>query len=181
MNFKEYSFRPDIRVCVYNVGNENLEYHRHEHISDMTYCAAGELILELPEVKKSFIFRVGQIVQVPYNTVHRVSHFSKSVERSRYVLVQIGKFSIDFVHDNTFAYGENQTDIGGRKLEYFIGENRERLEQIASEFKRHRPADLSTSEYADVLAALEIICSDGIPRSHTNDMIMEQFKTLECT
>ncbi|MDC8759600.1 hypothetical protein [Janthinobacterium fluminis] len=179
MDFKEYSFDPDIRVCVYNVGDENLEYHKHTCISDITYCAAGRLILELPEINKSYVFHPGQIIQVPYDTVHRVSHFSKTEQHSRYVLVQIGKFSIEFIRDDSIVFGENKMDMQDKSLNYYIGENHENIKRIAASFKAQRPENLSDQEYADVLAALAAVCNKGIPQVHTNDVIMQQLKELE--
>lgn len=166
-------------MCVYNVGHANLDYHRHTHVSDITYCAAGRLMLELPQLGKSYVFHPGQIVQVPYDTIHRVSHYSDSDSHSRYILVQIGKFSIDFIKDDGIVAGENPTNIRNKGLNFYIGDQGDRLRNIAAEFRERRPDDLSDSEYADVLAALDTVCHNGIARSHTNEVVLRKLTALE--
>lgn len=181
MDFKEFSFSQDIRVCIYHVGNENLAYHRHTHISDITYCASGRLMLELPALNTSYIMHPGQFIQVPYDMVHRVSHCSPQTERSSYVLVQLGQFSIDFAHDERIVYGQNPRDLGATKLDYCIGGTRERLMSIAQQLTEDRPADLSDCEYVGILAALHTICKDGIARPPDKDVLLEQLNAIEAS
>jgi len=178
MDFKEFSFSPDIRVCIYHVGNENLAYHRHTHISDITYCAAGQLMLEIPALSMSYIMHPGQFIQVPYDMVHRVSHCSPQTEQSSYVLVQIGQFSIDFVHDEGIVYGQNPRDLGATKLDYSIGSTRERLMSIARQLTEDRPAKLSDWEYDSILSALRTVCKDGIARPLDKDVLLEQLNAI---
>jgi len=165
-------------VCVYNVGHENLDYHRHTHISDITYCAAGRLLLELPQLSKSYVFYPGQVVQIPYDTIHRVSHYSDSESHSRYILVQIGKFSIDFIRDDGIVVDGNPSNLRNKGLDCYIGDQGDRLRDIAIAFRECQPDDLSDAEYTDVIAALDAICHNGIARSHTNDTLFHQLTTL---
>jgi hypothetical protein len=178
MDFREFSFNPDIRVCIYHVGIENLAYHRHTYISDITYCASGRLMLELPECNTSYIMHPGQFIQVPCDMVHRVSHCSPEAERSSYVLVQIGQFSIDFVHDERIVFGQNPRDLGTTMLDYSIGSSRERLMSITQQLTDDRPADLTDSEYVSILAALRTVCRDGIARPPDRDVMLEQLNAV---
>lgn len=179
MDFKEFSFSENVRVCVYNVGRESLEYHKHANVSDITYCATGRLILELPQIKRSYVFHPGQIIQVPFDTIHRVSHFSDTDSQSRYILIQIGKFSIDFVHDDHIVFCESRTDIKGERLAFYIGDQLENLKNIAMQFRKKRPPKLSDSEYADILVALDATCRHGISQRPRNDLILHQLHALD--
>ncbi len=181
MDFKEFSFSQNIRVCIYHVGNENLAYHRHTHISDITYCAAGQLMLDLPALNTSYIVHPGQFIQVPYDMVHRISHCSPRTERSSYVLVQIGQFNIDFVHDEGIVYGQNPRDLGATKLDYFIGSTRERLMSITQQLTEDRPVNLSDWEYDSILTALHTVCKDGIARPPDKEAMLEQLNAIQAS
>ena len=179
MEFKEYSFDPEIRLCVYNVGRENLEFHRHSHIADITYCASGRLRLELPELNKSYIFYPGQTIQVPCNTIHRVSHCDADADYSRYILIQIGRFSIDFVKDAVCTNGEQAIDLRGKNWDFFIDESLNRLRNITAKFLADRPHDLTHSEYTDMQKALNTVCSKGVKHRPTTGAILRQLAALE--
>lgn len=175
MNHKDFVFEPDIRVCVYNIGQENLDYHKHTYLSDLTYCASGELVLELPLIKRSFVFYPGQIVQVPKNTVHRVLHHSRSCKSSRYVLIQVGKFSIDFIPRNKNNY--QKINLKNKSLKYFIGNKR--IEDILSKFIMNKPDNLSDSEHEDILKALSLIREKAILQSPQNNVLWDQLKDIQ--
>lgn len=162
MDFKQFSFAGNIRVCLYNVGSENLAFHRHTHIADITYCAAGRLLLELPESDQCCIFHPGQIVQVPAGTVHRVSHCADNRSQSRYILIQIGRFSIDFVPAAREVPASRRVDLAADRLPFHIGDKREQLREIAAALRAQRPANLSDTEHADLQAALHRVCLDGL-------------------
>jgi hypothetical protein len=163
MDFKDFSFSPDIRVSIYHVGHENLAYHRHTHVSDITYCASGRLMLELPALGTSYLFHPGQFVQVPCDTVHRVSHCGAPSGVSTYILVQIGPFSID---------------LGATTLGYRIGNAREPLLSAARQMREARPANLSDTEYDSILGMLDTVCKDGIARPPEREALIEQFRAL---
>jgi hypothetical protein len=181
VDFKEFSFAGDIRVCVYNVGNENLSFHRHTHIADITYCAAGRLLLELPESGQSCLFYPGQIVQVPADTVHRVSHCGDGGHHSRYILIQLGRFSIDFERDVRMAPGGQRVDLGDVQLPFHLGDRLAQLRHIAAAMREHRPADVSDSEYADLLAALDFACEHGLAGRDLSPPIAQQLRALAAT
>jgi hypothetical protein len=178
MDFKDFSFSPDIRVSIYHVGQENLAYHRHAQVSDITYCASGRLMLELPALGGAYIFHPGQFVQVPCDTVHRVSHCAPDTELSSYILVQIGQFGIDFVRDADLACAENPVDLGQTRLGYRIGDARERLLSVARQLREERPANLSDAEHAGILAMLDAVCQDGIALAPDRAALLEQFRAL---
>lgn len=178
MDFKEFSFAGDIRVCVYNVGSENLAFHRHTHISDITYCAAGRLLLELPESGQSCLFYPGQVVQVPADTVHRVSHCSGNSSHSRYILIQIGRFSIDFESGARSMPGGQRVDLSDARLPFYIGDRLEQLRHIAATMREHRPANVSDSEYADLQAALHRACEGGLTGLDTRPPFIQQLQEL---
>lgn len=98
MEFKEFSFGPEIRVCLYTIGDEGLDYHCHTNISDITYCSHGEILIELLDQKKSVLLKPGQLFQVPAGQWHRCIHYSKNTKNSSYVLLQVGEFNIDFLN-----------------------------------------------------------------------------------
>lgn len=180
MDFKEFSFAGDLRVCVYNVGDENLSFHRHTHISDITYCAAGRLLLELPASGLSCLFYPGQIVQVPADTVHRVSHCG-SGGHSRYILIQGGRFSIDFERDVRMAPGGARVDLRDVRLPFHLGDRQAQLRQVAAGMREHRPADVSDSEYADLLAALDMACEHGLTERDVRPPLAQQLQALAAT
>jgi len=181
VDFKEFSFAGDIRVCVYNVGIQNLSFHRHTHIADITYCAAGRLLLELPESGQSCLFYPGQIVQVPADTVHRVSHCGDGGGYSRYILIQLGRFSIDFERDVRMAPDGQRVDLGDVQLPFHLGDRLAQLRQIAAAMREHRPADVSDSEYADLLAALHFACAHGLAGRDLGPPIAQQLRALRAT
>ena len=178
MDFKEFSFADDIRVCIYNVGSENLAFHRHTHISDITYCASGRLLLELPESGQSCIFYPGQVVQVPANTIHRVSHCANTNSYSRYILIQIGHFSIDFEHDTYAMPDVQRVDLSNISLPFFIGDKLEQLRQISAVVHERRPTNVSDSEYADLQAALHCACEEGLSGSNRHPPFAQQLQAL---
>lgn len=178
MDFKDFSFSPDIRVSIYHVGHENLACHRHMHVSDITYCAAGRLMLELPALESAFVFHPGQFVQVPCDTVHRVSHCGAQTGESTYILVQIGQFGIDFVRDEAMAAAPDPVDLGATALGYRIGDARERLLAVARQLREERPANLSDSEHASILGMLDTVCKDGIALAPDREALLAQFRAL---
>ena len=178
MDFKEFSFAGDIRVCIYNVGSENLAFHRHTHISDITYCASGCLLLELPESGQSCVFYPGQVVQVPANTIHRVSHGSDTNSYSRYILIQIGHFSIDFERDTCVMPDSQRVDLSNISLPFYIGDNLEQLRHISVVVHEHRPTNVSDSEYADLQAALHCACEEGLSGSNRHPPFAQQLQAL---
>ncbi|HEX8615483.1 MAG TPA: hypothetical protein VF800_29730 [Telluria sp.] len=165
-------------MSIYHVGHENLAYHRHAHVSDITYCASGRLMLELPSLGGAYIFHPGQFVQVPCDTVHRVSHCAPHAEHSTYILVQIGPFSIDFERDAGIVHGRNPVDLGDTSLGYRIGDARERLRSVARQLREERPASLSDAEHASILGMLDTVCKDGIAAAPDRAVLLAQFHAL---
>ncbi|MDY7540718.1 cupin domain-containing protein [Undibacterium sp. RTI2.1] len=180
MDFKEFSFAGDIRVCIYNVGSENLAFHRHTYISDITYCASGRLLLELPESGQSCLFHPGQVVQVPANTIHRVSHCSENSSHSRYILIQIGRFSIDFERDTRILPDGHRVDLSDVRLPFYIGDQLEQLRHIATAMRENRPANVSDSEYADLQVALRRAWEDGLTSPDVRPPLAQQLLALDC-
>lgn len=178
MDFKDFSFSPDIRVSMYHVGHENLAYHRHAHVSDITYCASGRLMLELPALGSAYIFHPGQFIQVPSDTVHRVSHCGPQAGNSSYILVQIGPFSIDFERDAGMVQGSDPVDLGQTRLGYRIGDAREHLLSVARQWREERPAGLSDAEHASILGMLDTVCKDGIALAPDRAALLAQFRAL---
>ena len=162
MNFKEFDCDNDIRICVYHVGDENLPYHRHTHLSDITYCISGQLMLELPEIDAATLFEVGQFVQVPMNMIHRVSHRSHRTNQSSYVLVQIGRFSIDFMDEIPAVAAVNYRHLSAATFACFVGSAADQLALIAKRFVDKRPPNLTDAEHDGILVALDGICRNGI-------------------
>ena len=163
MQFKELSFPPDIRLCVYHVGAEPLDFHRHAEIADITYCAAGRLVLELPESGVAHVFLPGQLVQVPRGAIHRVSHAGDAAHGSTYVLLQLGRFSIDFVPPPLTpgaAGGASATDSARGCT---LGAYRPRVAGMADQLRRTPPPALTATEQRDVLAALDTVLALARP------------------
>jgi len=103
MNFKEFNFDHNIRICVYNVGRESLDFHKHNHIADITYCAKGKLAIEMLDSHTRVDLQQGEFFQVPRAQKHRCYHIATDTEMSRYVLIQIGQFDIEFIKQEAIA------------------------------------------------------------------------------
>ena len=88
MKVKEYNVTHDLRICSYIIGSENLDFHKHKKLSDITFCVYGKLLLQIPELKKSIIVHPGEIVKVPKNKWHRI--ISCNGEEAKYILIQKG-------------------------------------------------------------------------------------------
>lgn len=176
MDFKELNYPPDIRLCVYHIGHENLEFHRHANIADITYCAAGELLLELPQADIARTFRPGQLVQVPRNAIHRVSHCSGAVGTSTYVLLQLGSFNIEFSQPDAFPRGQGDVQMRGNTARCYLGEYRDRVKQIDAQLRRNQPPQLSSTEYSHVLAALVAIDASGVGAQPEQHVVLAALK-----
>ncbi|MBP7847275.1 MAG: hypothetical protein KAZ94_04015 [Burkholderiales bacterium] len=135
-------------------------------------------MIELPEINRSFIFHTGQIVQIPSNMIHRVSHYSKTNQQSRYILIQIGKFSIDFIKDDRITISENYVDIKDKKINYYIGSHQENIKTILLYFIENRPTNLSNAEYINILEALNVVYKDAVLQMPTNDILLQQLKDI---
>ncbi len=177
MNSKEFSFDKDIRICIYNVNNEHLAFHKHTNISDITYCARGELLFELPAIDKSFIIPQGMMFQVPYDTAHRISHNSKQINFSRYVLIQLGKFDIKFVK-NEICNGKDKKLLSDQRLNFYIGNNKGPLTKIIKEFKTGCFNNLTEEENNDIIQALTLVSKKAINEIPINEKLLSQLKNL---
>ena len=110
--------------------------------------------------------------------IHRVSHYSKTNQQSRYILIQIGKFSIDFIKDDRITISENYVDIKDKKINYYIGSHQENIKTILLYFIENRPTNLSNAEYINVLEALNVVYKDAVLQMPTNDMLLQQLKDI---
>jgi hypothetical protein len=174
MDFKQYCFGPHVRVCVYNIGQENLDFHSHKYVSDITYCASGPLVLELPEQDRIIRFGKGQIVQVPNETAHRVRQCVTAIGTSRYVLVQLGDFSIDFHSDLPMRSTAEDFLLRDGLIKCYVDPAHDCLNEVMDEFAVHRPDNLSESEYADLIDGLSAIRRSAYLQKPCKSVILEQ-------
>lgn len=80
----------------------------------------------------------------------RSGHCSDTNSYSRYILIQIGHFSIDFERETCVMPDSQRVDLGNISLPFYIGDNLEQLRHISVVVNEHRPTNVSDSEYADL-------------------------------
>ncbi|WP_158715664.1 cupin domain-containing protein, partial [Streptomyces sp. NRRL S-481] len=97
MEMKEFYYQDGLRVSLFNLDHEAVPYHFHNEVSDMVYCSRGQIAIELPEAGEVYTVLPGQVFQVPRTNKHRFVNGAPVGTPSRYVLLQIGTFDINFV------------------------------------------------------------------------------------
>lgn len=97
MEMKEFHYQDGLRVSLFNLDHKAVPYHFHNEVSDMMYCSRGQITIELPDTDEVFTVHPDQVFQVPHPSKHRFVNGAPVGTPSRYVLLQIGDFDINFV------------------------------------------------------------------------------------
>ncbi|GHD92895.1 cupin domain-containing protein [Streptomyces naganishii] len=168
MEMKEFHYEDGLRVSLFNLDHEAVPYHYHNKVSDLMYCSRGRITIELPDSGEVFTVQPGEMFQVPSPSRHRFVNGAPVGTLSRYVLLQIGVFDINFVQDsNPIAerFAGREKTVGTDRAVY-IADRQEDIARLAERFDRARPAELTEEEQADVVQALRRFASRGIAGAH---------------
>lgn len=163
MEMKEFYYHDGIRISLFNLDHEAVSFHSHTTVTDIMCCVKGIIHIELPDTKKVYRVIEDQIFQVPSKAKHRFTNGNVNGKESRYVLLQVGNFDIDFL-ENTH---DLEISLQGVKLknviqtEINIDRRNDDIINIAKMFSREKPVELTFEERDDVVKALEIFASKG--------------------
>ncbi|MCK1818507.1 hypothetical protein MTQ10_02550 [Streptomyces sp. XM83C] len=180
MEMKEFHYEDGLRVSLFNLDHKAVPYHFHNEVSDLMYCSRGVITVELPDSGEVFTVRPGEMFQVPCPSRHRFVNGADAGTPSRYVLLQIGDFDINFVPDGErLAEGlaeksggrsdersENRSDGREKPGTVYIEDRREDIAKLADRFAADRPAELTPEEQADVVQALRAFVAHGVRSGH---------------
>lgn len=168
MEMKEFHYQDGLRVSLFNLDHKAVPYHFHNEVSDMMYCSQGRISIELPDTDEVFTVDPGEVFQVPNPSKHRFVNGAPVGTPSRYVLLQIGSFDINFV--------PSAKEIAGKFAErpatqvtdgtVYIEDRKTDILKLADHFEENRPEVLTPQEQSDVVAALRCFASRGLESAH---------------
>ncbi|WP_275818418.1 hypothetical protein [Streptantibioticus ferralitis] len=165
---KEFYYQDGLRVSVFNLDHKAIPYHFHGEVSDMMYCSRGQITIELPDADEVYTVHPGEVFQVPHPSKHRFVNGAPVGTLSRYVLLQIGAFDINFVP----AAKEIAGQFAGRAMTHvadgavYIEGRKNDIIKLADHFEQEKPEVLTPEEQADVVEALRCFASRGIEAGH---------------
>lgn len=168
MEMKEFHYEDGLRVSLFNLDHKAVPYHFHSEVSDMMYCSRGQITIELPDTGDAFTVQPGEVFQVPSPSRHRFVNGAPVGTPSRYVLLQIGVFDINFVP----AAGEIAEQFADRAKTLVtngavhIADRKVDITQLADHFERVKPEALTSEEQVDVVEALRCFASRGTETEH---------------
>ncbi|MFS8198901.1 cupin domain-containing protein [Streptomyces sp. CWNU-52B] len=168
MEMKEFYYQDGLRVSVFNLDHEAVPYHFHNEVSDMVYCSLGQISIELPEAGEVFTVLPGEVFQVPRTNKHRFVNGAPVGTPSRYVLLQIGTFDINFVPPAEGLAGKiaDSTVTHVADADVYVEDRKAEIIKLADHFASEKPEVLTTDEQADVVRALRCFVDRGIPAEH---------------
>lgn len=168
MEMKEFHYKDGLRVSVFNLDHKSVPYHFHNEVSDMVYCARGQITIELPDTSESFKIDPGQVFQVPNPSKHRFVNSAPVGTAARYVLLQIGTFDINFIPAAKEVAGQfaGRTAIHVPNGAVYIQDRKDDIFALAARFERDKPEALTVEERDDVVKALRFLASNGRPAMH---------------
>lgn len=162
MEMHQFVYDRDIRIVLCNLEDSLFPFHRHTNIPDIVYCSKGAIQVELPDLKQKYIVNTGEVFQIPPNVRHRFANKDITV-LSRYIILQIGEFSIEFFKN--IKEIEPLLDGIAPKLiknpDIFIKNYDEDLSKIIEDFKGNKKMGISEEEQTHVIDALEIFKKNG--------------------
>ncbi len=164
MEMKEFYYQDGLRVGVFNLDHKAIPYHWHSEVSDMVFCARGQITIELPDSHASYKIDPGEVFQVPCPSKHRFVNSAPPGTMARYVLFQIGTFDINFIPAAKEIAGQfaRVTPIAARSAVVYIRDRRHEIFALAHKFERVRPEALTADEAADVVRALRLLATMGV-------------------
>lgn len=168
MEMKEFHYQDGLRVSLFNLDHKAVPYHFHNEVSDMMYCSKGQITIELPDADEMYAVAPGEVFQVPHPNRHRFVNGAPVGTPSRYVLLQIGEFDINFVPDAKIIAGKfadrEATHVADGTVH--IQDRKSDIVELADHFEREKPEVLDAEEQADVVAALRCFASRGLETAH---------------
>jgi uncharacterized protein YaiE (UPF0345 family) len=168
MEMKEFYDQDGLRVSLFNLDHKSVPYHFHNEVSDMMYCARGQITIELPDMGEVFTVHPGQVFQVPNPSKHRFVNGAPVGTLSRYVLLQIGAFDINFIPDAKQIAGQ----FVGRAMTHvtdgvvYIQDRKDDIVKLADRFEREKPEVLTSEEQTEVVEALRFLAYRGLETVH---------------
>ena len=168
MEMKEFHYQDGLRVSLFNLDHKAVPYHFHREVSDMMYCSRGQITIELPDTGEVFTVQPGEVFQVPSPSRHRFVNGAPVGTLSRYVLLQIGEFDINFVPAaqelaERFA-GRAKTLVTNGSV--YIENRKDDITELADRFERVKPEELTAEEQRDVVEALRSFAARGTETEH---------------
>lgn len=158
----QFCYDRDIRIVLCNLKDSLFPFHRHTNIPDLVYCSKGAIQVELPDLKQKYIVNQGNFFQIPPNVRHRFANKNIEVE-SRYIILQIGEFSIEFFK-KIEEIEPLLTDVEAKNLlspDIFIKDYNPDIKFIINDFKLNRKKEISLEEQNDIILALEVFLQNG--------------------
>ncbi|MBB5934332.1 hypothetical protein [Streptomyces zagrosensis] len=168
MEMKEFHYQDGLRVSLFNLDHKAVPYHFHHAVSDMMYCSRGQIAVELPDTNEVLTVGPGQTFQVPHPNKHRFVNGAPVGTASRYVLLQIGTFDINFVPVTEDIAGQFTDRAATRVTDstVYIEDRKSDISKLADHFEQERPDGLDSEEQGDVVAALRCFASHGLETAH---------------
>ncbi|MEU5282260.1 cupin domain-containing protein [Streptomyces asoensis] len=168
MEMKEFYYQNGLRVSVFNLDHKSVPFHFHNEVSDMVYCSRGQIAIELPDDGEVFTVLPGQVFQVPRTKKHRFVNGAPVGTPSRYVLLQIGTFNINFVPHAEELAGKvaGRTAMHVADADVYIENRKADILELARHFASEKPETLTAEEQTDVVEALRCFVDRGIATEH---------------
>ncbi|WP_234498072.1 cupin domain-containing protein [Vibrio maritimus] len=173
MEMKEFYYENGIRVSLFNLDHEAVPFHFHQSVSDMIFCSKGTIQIELPEKKKVYTVAQGNVFQIPSRTKHRFANGEQHGRQSRYVLMQLGSFDIEFEQDTESmqALLPSAKPKHESKTPIYIENRKADIQALASRFAKNRPEALTEEENRDVVMALEYFAAKGVESVYSDEKV----------
>ena len=165
MEMHQFVYDRDIRIVLCNLEDSLFPFHRHTNIPDLVYCSKGAIQVELPDLKQKYIVNAGEFFQIPPNVRHRFANKDTKVS-SRYIILQIGEFSIEFFKNiqeiEPLLDGINPEII--KKPDVYIKDYDQDISKIIEDFQKNRKTEISEEEQIHVIDALEVFKQNGLAK-----------------
>lgn len=164
MEMKEFYYENGIRVSLFNLDHRAVPYHFHQSVCDMIYCAKGAINIELPDRQQIYHVPVGKVFQIPSKLKHRFANAMEPGKASRYVLMQLGEFNIEFVKNNKKMDAQlvGATHFDYQPTDVYIEDRKADILALVEHFSQNKPEVLDDEELSDVLTALKAFATQGI-------------------
>lgn len=164
MEMKEFYYEDGIRVSLFNLDHQSVSYHYHHTVSDMIYCAKGAIDIELPDLQKIYHIVEGQTFQIPSCIKHRFANGMSVGERSRYILLQLGSFDIEFASNSSQLEEslQNIHKVNEPSKAVYIEDRKSDILNVAAQFSNKKPDVLDTEEVGDVITGLRCFVKNGV-------------------
>lgn len=176
MEMKEFYYQDGIRVSLFNLDHKSIPFHKHDEVSDIMYCAKGSVNIELPDLEQKINVQKGDYFQIPVGTRHRFTNGEPQGVGSRYILMQLGDFNIDFERDHAALEKSLQhvaTQMKARSRVY-IKDRQQDIASLSAFFSANKPDELTEEEVSDVVRALTTFANIGIEGAYpSNDVLVE--------